>query len=189
MIVVMHTIALIELFGIWMLWGWPYVFRAPKVQKRKSITVTGPSRTGLLLQALGFFAIWWFRAEGGLRVSVPAIAGSLIFGVIANVLMWKAIPNLGRQFRVQAGLYEDHELVRTGPYAVVRHPIYASVIALALATGILLSPWQWVAMGTALCVAGSEIRIHAEDRLLEARFGDAFRQYQKKVPAYLPLVR
>lgn len=185
----MHTIAQIELFGMWVLWAWPYFFRAPKVQTRKSITVAVPSRIGLLLQALGLFAVWWFRAPEGLRVSLPAMAGSLIFGAIAVVLMWGAIPNLGRQFRIQAGLYEDHQLVRTGPYAVVRHPIYASVIALTLATGILLSPWQWVAVGTALCIAGSEIRIRVEDRLLESRFGDDFRGYQKKVPAYLPFVR
>lgn len=185
----MHTIAQIALFGIWVLWAWPYFFRAPKVQTRKSITVAVPSRVGLLLQALGLFAVWWFRAPGGLRVSVPAIVGALIFGAIANVLMWSAIPNLGRQFRIQAGLYEDHELVRTGPYAVVRHPIYASVVALTLATGILNSPWQWVAAGTALCIAGTEIRIRVEDRLLESRFGDAFRQYKKKAPAYLPFVR
>jgi protein-S-isoprenylcysteine O-methyltransferase Ste14 len=185
----MHTIAQIELFGIWLIWAWPYLFRAPKVQARKSITVAVPSRIGLLLQAFGLFAVWWFRAPGGLRVSVPAMLAALILGALANVLMWSAIPNLGRQFRIHAGLYEDHELVRSGPYAVVRHPIYASVVALTLATGILISPWQWIAVGTALCIAGSEIRIYTEDRLLESRFGDQFRKYQKKVSAYLPFVR
>jgi protein-S-isoprenylcysteine O-methyltransferase Ste14 len=38
-------------------------------------------------------------------------------------------------------LYADHQLVRTGPYAVVRHPIYASLLAMLLATVVLLTPW------------------------------------------------
>src|SRR5215469_6687758 len=141
------------------------------------------------MHAVALMAVWAFGVPGGVRVSIPALLAALILGGIADVLMWSAIPNLGRQFRIQAGLYEDHELVHSGPYAVVRHPIYASLLALTLATGVLLSPWQWVTVGALLCIAGSEIRIHIEDRLLESRFGEQFRRYRGKVPAYLPFIR
>ena len=65
---------------------------------------------------------------------VARVLPSLILGPIAVVLSWKSVTHLGKHFRVHAGLYEDHELVRTGPYAIVRHPIYtpagdASVLA------------------------------------------------------------
>jgi protein-S-isoprenylcysteine O-methyltransferase Ste14 len=185
----MQAIAVGELVVIWVLWAWPYVFHAPKVQKRSSITVAAPSRIGILLEAAGIFAVWWFRMPGAPRTGILAMGAALIFGGSADILMWTGIRHLGRQFRIQAGLYEDHQLVRTGPYAVVRHPIYASLLGLTLATGILLASWLGLAVGLALCVAGNEIRVRTEDRLLESRFGDEFRKYQKQVVAYIPLIR
>jgi len=185
----MHTLARTELLAIWVLWAFPYVFLAPKVQKRPSVTVAAPSHAGVLLQAVGFLSVWYFRVPEGLRLNPFTVVAALIFGAIANVLMWTAIPNLGKQFRIQAGLYEDHQLVRTGPYSIVRHPIYASIIALMIATGLLVSQWLWLIVGLVLCVAGNEIRVRAEEQLLESRFGDEFREYRKYVPAYIPFVR
>jgi protein-S-isoprenylcysteine O-methyltransferase Ste14 len=183
------TVAQIELYVIWVLWFWPYVFRAPKVQRRKSMTVRGPSIVGVLLEAAGIGIAWGFPAFTTPRTSARAMLAALIFGGAGIWLMWTAITHLGRQFRIQAGLYEDHQLVRSGPYAVVRHPIYASLLALTLATGILMAQWERLIVGLALCIAGNEIRVRAEDRLLEGRFGEEFRKYRRKVRAYVPLVR
>jgi protein-S-isoprenylcysteine O-methyltransferase Ste14 len=184
-----RTVSSIEVYGIWVLWFWPYVFRAPKVQRRKSIVVRGPSIAGVLLEAAGVLAAWSFRAPYAPRTGAGAMLAALFFGAAGIWLMGSAITHLGRQFRVQAGLYEDHQLVRSGPYSVVRHPIYASLLALTLATGILMAQWQWLIAGLALCIAGNEIRVRAEDRLLEGRFGEEFREYRRKVQAYVPLVR
>jgi protein-S-isoprenylcysteine O-methyltransferase Ste14 len=184
-----RTVASIELYAIWVLWFWPYVFRAPKVQRRKSTTMRGPSIVGVLLEAAGIFIAWGFHALAAPRTSARAMLAALIIGVAGIWLMWTAITHLGRQFRIQAGLYEDHQLVRSGPYAVVRHPIYASLLALTLATGILMAQWHWLTVGLALCIAGNEIRVRAEDRLLEGRFGEEFREYRTKVRAYVPFVR
>ena len=171
------------------MWICPYLFRAPKIQRRQSVTVAGPSLAGLLLESAGIFIVWIFRVPGGWRESPPLLAAALILGVIGDVLMWTAITNLGRQFRIQAGLYQDHQLVRSGPYAVVRHPIYASLLAMTLATGLLQTPWLWLLVALAVFVVGTEIRVRTEDRLLASRFGGEFAEYKKTVPAYLPLVR
>ena len=92
-------------------------------------------------------------------------------------------------FAFWRGLYADHELIRTGPYAIVRHPVYASLFLMMLATGLLFARWPLLLLGIALYIAGTEIRIHAEEGLLRARFGEEFEEYRRKVPAYLPLVR
>jgi protein-S-isoprenylcysteine O-methyltransferase Ste14 len=184
-----RTVALIELYAIWVVWFWPYLFRAPKVQRRKSTTVRGPSLIGVTLEAAGIFIAWGFTPLAAPRTSAGAMLAALFFGATGIWLMWTAITHLGRQFRIQAGLYEDHELVRSGPYTVVRHPIYASLLALTLATGILMARWQWLPVGLALCIAGNEIRVRTEDRLLEERFGEEFREYRRKVRAYVPFVR
>ncbi len=114
-------------------------------------------------------------------------AGAL--GALALVLIWSALPALGKEWRLQAGVYEDHRLVQSGVYSVVRHPIYASMIALLLATGFLRAPLTLCAIALALMIAGTEIRIHAEELLLAERFGQQFADYRARVPAYLPFLR
>jgi len=162
----MRSAAWMLAVAVWLLWAWPYVFHAPKVQKRQSITVAGPSLVGLYLETAAIFMVWIFRVPGGWRESPVVLAAALVLGATGDVLMWTAIKHLGRQFRIQAGLYQDHQLVRTGPYAVVRHPIYAGLLAMTVATGLLRAPWPWLLAAVAVFVVGTEIRVRMEDRLL-----------------------
>lgn len=186
---VMRSIASILVVAIWVAWAYPYFFRAPKIQRRQSITVAGPSLVGLFLETAAIVMVWIVRVPGGWRENPALLAVALVLGVIGDILMWTAITHLGRQFRIQAGLYQDHELVRSGPYAVVRHPIYAGLLAMTLATGLLQTPWPWLLAALAVFIAGTEIRVRTEDRLLASRFGAEFAEYKKRVPAYLPFVR
>ena len=181
-----QAVGWIELAACWVAWAYPFAFRAPHVQKRKSITVAGPTRVGLLLESAAVVIAFW---GAGLRTDAAALLMALLFGMTGAVLAWTAVRHLGKQFRVHAGLYVDHELVRTGPYAMVRHPIYASVLALLLATIVLRSRWPQASVSLAVFVAGTEIRVRSEDTLLGSRFGDEFRKYQEAVSAYVPFVR
>jgi len=173
----------------WVAWGYPFAFRAPHNQKRPSITALGPTRAGLFLESLGYFIAF----AGGLPYDVPPAAWRIVAaslcGIVAAVLSWGAVRHLGRQFRIHAGLYEDHQLVTSGPYAIVRHPIYSSMLAILVSTLLMLAPWQWAAVSLVLFVAGTEIRVYTEDRLLASRFGERFSDYRKRVWAYVPYIR
>ena len=185
----MLLIVWIELLVLWVVWFYPFILRAPHRQKRASITATGPTTIGIALECVAIALAFNIRLPESAPAGLARIAAALVVGVAGIVLAWQAVAHLGRQFRIQAGLYEDHELVRTGPYALVRHPIYASLLAMLVTTLLLLTPWIWAPLALALFVAGTEIRVHTEDRLLESRFGDVFRDYRRHVPAYLPFVR
>jgi protein-S-isoprenylcysteine O-methyltransferase Ste14 len=184
-----RAFAWIELIALWAAWWYPFFFRAPRVQKRPSITVPGPTRVGLLLETGAILLVWIAHVPGAPRTTFVAMASALVLGLCGVIGMWTSITHLGRQFRIHAGLYEDHELVRTGPYALVRHPIYASLLAMMLATGILLARWEWLAAGVLIYIVGTEIRIHSEETLLASRFGEQFRDYQRRVRAYVPFLR
>lgn len=171
----------------WLAWAYPFLFRAPHFQKRESVTVKGPTRIGVLLEAAGVVVASVHTP--GPRTAPIALFGALVLSVIGSILSWTAVAHLGKQFRMHAGLYVDHELVRSGPYGVVRHPIYASVLALLLATIVLLTPWKRALVSLALFVIGTEIRVRSEDRLLASRFGKEFAEYRKRVAAYIPFVR
>ena len=63
------------------------------------------------------------------------------------------------------------------------------MLSLLLGTGFLITPWPLVLAAVAVFVIGTEIRVRIEDGLLASRFGDEFRDYQRSVAAYIPLVR
>lgn len=173
----------------WCAWAYPFIFRVPHVQKRPSITAIGPTRAGLFLESLAILLAFVCRVPADRPPEWWQIAGAALCGLLAAVLAWTATRHLGRQFRVHAGLYEDHELVTSGPYAIVRHPIYTSLLAMLVCSMLVLTPWQWALLCLALFVAGTEIRVHTEDGLLASRFGERFFEYRNRVRAYVPFVR
>jgi protein-S-isoprenylcysteine O-methyltransferase Ste14 len=179
----------IVLTTCWCAWAYPFIFRAPHNQKRPSITLTAPTRAGLLLESLAIFIAFACRPASAEPPGALRLVACVLLGATAGILSWTSVTHLGRQFRVNAGLYQDHQLVRTGPYAIVRHPIYSSLFAILLSTICVLTRWNWAIGSIALFVAGTEIRVHAEDRLLASRFGEAFASYQSQVPAYVPFLR
>ena len=173
----------------WFAWGYPFIFRAPHNQKRPSITAVGATRAGLLLECLAIFIAFFCRLPEGPPPEWWRIAGFVVCVPVAIVLMFTSVRHLGRQFRINAGLYEDHQLVTGGPYGIVRHPIYSSLGTMLVSTLFLFTRWQWVVPALALYIAGTEIRVYTEDRLLASRFGERFLEYKRRVPAYLPFVR
>jgi protein-S-isoprenylcysteine O-methyltransferase Ste14 len=185
----MRMVPWVELMACWFAWIYPFIFRAPHFQKRPSVTASGPSLAGLFLEGLSIFIAFAVRLPRDTPPGTARIAASAIFAVLAAVLSWSSVHHLGRQFRIQAGLYEDHRLIRTGPYAWVRHPIFASLLAALVCTLLLLTPWQWCVVSLLVFLTGTEIRIRNEERLLASRFPDEFRDYRRHVPAYLPFLR
>jgi len=185
----MQIVGWIVLVMSWFAWGYPFIFLAPHNQKRPSVTVIGPTRVGLLLEGIGICMAFAFRLPADSPPGVVRVLVALILGPVAAALSWMAVVHLGKQFRVHAGLYIDHELVQSGPYALVRHPIYTSLLAMLLCTILVVTPWLWAGLALLLFIAGTEIRVHTEDGLLESRFGDEFRKYRDRVRAYIPFVR
>src|SRR6185437_11164949 len=146
------------------------------------------ARWGVVLEAIGYSLLWqgefWARAPAEWRVAV-----SILFFTIACFFSWTGTRALGRHLRLDAALNPDHELVRSGPYRVIRHPIYASMLCVLLGTGFLVARWALLIAGVLVFIAGTEIRVRIEEKLLASRFGDEFLEYRRGVPAYIPLIR
>jgi protein-S-isoprenylcysteine O-methyltransferase Ste14 len=101
--------------------------------------------------------------------------------------LW-AMMTLGRHYDLVLEVHEDHELVRGGPYALVRHPVYTGLAVhfagACLATGNLL-----LLAGTLLVsYPAFYLRARAEERLLRERFGAEYEQYAQEVPMLVPLL-
>ena len=176
-------------FGLWTLWILQFVLFRPK--ERATAVKTAPkSRWGIVLQMLGNWALFG-PARTVLMEPIPIwrLFAGTIFGLVGIWLASAGIRRLGKQWRFMAALNDDHQLVTSGPYRILRHPIYASMLAMSIMIALLLGRLPWWPIGIALILAGIEIRIHAEDGLLRERFGQQFDEWKRGVPAYLPKIR
>lgn len=171
----------------WLIWFLPFLLGGRR-EKTETTARDRRSLWGILLQGVGYALLWqgqfWLRSPELWRL-LPAI----LFYVLASLLSWTGARALGKHWRFQAALKADHQLVRTGPYRFLRHPIYTSMLCMLLATGLMLTPWLLFAIALVIFLAGTEIRVRIEDGLLASRFGEEFQAYRKEVPAYIPLVR
>jgi protein-S-isoprenylcysteine O-methyltransferase Ste14 len=170
----------------WLAWCAPFLMFQRNTPQAS--IVDRRARWGMLLLAVAYSILWqssfWERSRSLWRITF-----SIVFFLLAILLSWSARRSLGRQWRIDAGLNADHKLVTAGPYRVVRHPIYTSMLCVLLGTGVMITPWWLLLVSLVFFLAGTEIRVRVEDRLLNSRFGDTFRAYQNNVPAYIPFLR
>jgi protein-S-isoprenylcysteine O-methyltransferase Ste14 len=142
----------------------------------------------MLLAALAYSILWqgkfWERCLPSWRLAL-----SILFLLLAVSFSWTATRALGRHWRLDAAVVPGHELVTSGPYSLVRHPIYTSMLCLLLGTGFMITPLALLAIAMVVFVAGMEIRIRLEEKLLASRFRETFSDYQRRVPAYIPFLR
>ncbi len=94
------------------------------------------------------------------------------------------MPN--RHWALAARTIEHHELVTSGPYGLVRHPIYLAIGGFVVVTGLMLAPIRVLLVACVIYVAGTHLRLRAEEKLLAATFGPAFDEYRRRVPALIP---
>ncbi len=142
-----------------------------------------------LLDLAAFAVLWWHP----LPVPLPAwyaavrVAGLAAMLMSTALLLW-AYASLGRYWDGLISVRDDHRVVEAGPFALVRHPVYLAFI-LGVAGGAALLA-DLAGAGAALASAAlMYLRARAEERFLEERLGDAYRDYRRRVPMFVPLPR
>jgi protein-S-isoprenylcysteine O-methyltransferase Ste14 len=166
-------------------WFYPFV---PAHNKTPGASIVNRrSRWGVLLQFAAFTLLWqghfWLRHLPHWRTAL-----SLILFALAIALSWTSSRALAGQLRVDAALGADHHLVRSGPYALVRNPIYTSMLLVMCAIAVIIAPWQLFLPALLLFMVGTEIRVRTEEKLLTSRFGEEFENYKRKVRSYIPFL-
>jgi len=132
--------------------GW-FVFAVAFLLRKRPDTSTKRVRNnqsvwGVMLMGIGMALVWWIRRPVGLAFVPTSLVASYLLDLLACCLtvgsIWlilAAIRLLGKQWNVRAIVVEHHQLITTGPYSFVRHPIYTGMFGLMLATGIANSYW------------------------------------------------
>ncbi len=113
-------------------------------------------------------------------VGLLLLAGGLAFAIWARC-------HLGKLWSARITLKTDHRVIQTGPYAIVRHPIYSGLILALLGTAIMLNSWSTY-LGFALICLSLVWKLALEERWLIIHLGDAYREYRRQVKALIPFV-
>lgn len=147
----------------------------------------------LLLLTVASLGLLWFLPYGDRRrilifhdAEVWRWIGLLlcVLGVATRLL---ALQKLGKQFSAYVTLQEGHELVQSGIYGVIRHPLYLSLLLAGPGFALVfrsLLVWPILALTLAFITS----RIRQEERLLAAEFGTAFDQYRNATWTLMPFV-
>jgi protein-S-isoprenylcysteine O-methyltransferase Ste14 len=125
------------------------------------------------------FGLVWFKPRMDLPLAAQLAASILVF--TGNILSAYIVCKLGRSFSI---LPESRKLVMTGPYKIVRHPLYVAEAIASLGTMIL-----FLSVGSIVLVVAQTIlqlvRIHYEERVLSENFPD-YKAYAKKTARLIP---
>lgn len=118
--------------------------------------------------------------------TVLVATGLALQAAFALFAVW-ARRHLGRNWSGAITVAEDHQLVRTGPYRVVRHPIYSAMVGMFLGTTVVSGEWHaLVALALIVVAYGRKIRL--EERSLRGVFGPAYDAYRRESWALIPWV-
>ena len=141
---------------------------------------------GYFLLRMGLLHVHWVNGLVWHRTLFIGFVADAIALVGLAVMLWARV-TLGRNWSADVALKEGHELVTTGPYRWVRHPIYSGLLLMALGWAVWRGRYSgfW---GLAVLLLLFSIKARAEEQLMIQNFGDAYRSYKARVKALVPYV-
>lgn len=116
-----------------------------------------------------------------------AIAGIVVTWLGVGLACWARI-HLGRNWSGRVTIKEGHELIRTGPYSHLRHPIYTGLITGGVGAVLFVGHWRTV-LGLVILVVGFSMKAKKEESMLSQQFGEAFQEHRKHTGFLLPRFR
>src|SRR5437588_12979492 len=177
--------------SLWFLFGAYWLvsaFKRKKTKQRESML----QRFGYtLLLAAGFYLLYQSQPlYGWLRDRfLPAGPASEWFGVLLTaagvaVAFW-ARWHLGANWSGVVTLKEGHELIRTGPYRNIRHPIYTGILLALLGTVLATGEVRGL-LGVAIACLSFYWKARREESFLSQEFGEKFAAHAKQTGMFLP---
>jgi protein-S-isoprenylcysteine O-methyltransferase Ste14 len=93
--------------------------------------------------------------------------------------------HLGSNWSGVVTLKEGHELIRTGPYRTIRHPIYTGMLIGLFGTLVTVGEVRGI-IGLSIALWSFYMKAHREESFLAQEFGPAFAEHRRKTGKFLP---
>ncbi len=178
--------------AVWLVWWiswWAAAIWSDRAVKRRGGLLQIIYRLFAAAGAMLLFGLYKHDLSAELilwRTPLP-LAWAMVALALAGLLFtWWARIHLGRLWSANVSRKAEHRVVDTGPYAIVRHPIYTGIIVASIATAALRGTvLAWVGMG--VMTLGWVIKARMEEQFLREQLGAAaYDAYARRVPMLSP---
>jgi protein-S-isoprenylcysteine O-methyltransferase Ste14 len=115
-----------------------------------------------------------------------AVTGLILTALGIAFAFW-ARYSLGQNWSSKVTIKIEHELIRNGPYAHVRHPIYTGILLALVGTALAIGEWRAV-IAVALVWIAFYTKARVEEKMLAQEFGDAFEEHRRRTGFFLPRI-
>ena len=176
---------------LWMVWLLYWMASAWGVRRNERGETAGQRMQTALVLAFGVFLIFARRAPLGAlnHRFVPESFGLRVAALILVVAglgfsVWARV-HLGKFWSSRVTLKEGHQLIQSGPYARVRHPIYSGIALAMLGTALFSGQWRAL-IGASIFIVGHWLKSRREEALLTSQFGTEYEEYRGRTGSLLP---
>jgi protein-S-isoprenylcysteine O-methyltransferase Ste14 len=169
------------------------LLKAPQAAEAAAADVehaTGAPKLFVALHALALGVMYFGIGRTVYARSPPAFlfpqqraVGAVVIVLGTLLVAWTML--VFRSWRLEARIETGHELCTTGPFSLVRHPIYLALDLLAIGSFVWL-PTRSILAGVVLGAVAADFRARGEEALLTRVFGDAYVSYAARVKRLLP---
>jgi protein-S-isoprenylcysteine O-methyltransferase len=179
--------------AVWATVGIVWAIGAVVTKRTKRTEAAGLRVIHIALVAAAFFLLFSARARFGPLAwrFVPQSAGSAYAGLAltiagAGFAIWARV-FLGGNWSSSVTIKENHKLVRTGPYSLVRHPIYSGFLLAMTGTAIAVGEARGF-LALILAFLAWRLKSRVEEGFMIEQFGGAYEEYERHVKALIPFV-
>lgn len=179
-----------------LLLAWFAFFAVFLTARRRRGESGGPARRdwrsvlGILVQGIAFALVFAVRLtivhhpDDPAYWRLAALVGGLSFGSAA-LFVWAAT-TLGRNWSLVARTLAEHQLVTSGPFRFVRHPIYVAMFGIVVAAALAFGRPKILIEATPIYWLGTLFRTSVEEALLRSQFGAAYDDYARRTKRFVP---
>jgi protein-S-isoprenylcysteine O-methyltransferase Ste14 len=168
-----------------------WIIKAPKTRQTQKQESFVPRYFVMLLLVTCYVLIFSRSARIGFLATrfVPDAKEVVVAGVVVT---WIGVGlaicsryHLAENWSSRVSIKQGHELIRTGPYARLRHPIYTGLLLATLGSAIAIGEWRGL-LGLGFAVVAYSIKARKEEAMLTEQFGDAFTEHKRNTGFLVP---
>lgn len=120
------------------------------------------------------------------HTNTVGLIGLSLAAIGAGFALWSRIM-LGKNWSLAVQQKEDHELIKTGPYKIVRHPIYSGLLLLFIGHGLIVGDYRAI-LAVVIVFVSFWFKLKKEEAALTDLFGDRYTQYKSETKAIIPFL-
>lgn len=175
----------------WFAFGIYWLIASITKKAARKTQPAGERLAHVLYMTFAFILLWREDPRFGLlnRAILPdrrpiAQLGAAITVAGVAFAIW-ARWHIGRNWSAEVTIKKDHTLIRTGPYAHIRHPIYTGILLAALGTALAVEQYRGL-VSLILLAIGFALKAKREEKFLSQEFGPAFDDHKRHTGFFLP---